>query len=147
VAERHARALNRATATICAEAPRASFVPLTAPPNPSPDRHRSKEDYRHWAEILAVHLAAELDAERLGADSGLGRSAAQDAEEMEEERRRAVETLRILDTDPEHRFDRIVALAQRAFGTRSAALACSAYSIRSPGRPTKSTPSCCASSR
>lgn len=46
--------------------------------------------------------------------------AAEDADRLERDRQRAVEELGILNTEPEDRFDRMIALTQRSFGTHSA---------------------------
>jgi GAF domain-containing protein len=87
--------------------------------NPDPKRYRAPAEYRHWAELLADQMVAPLDAERakINDDSPVSHH----AEWIESDRQHAVDGLGILDTEPEERFDRIVALAQRLFGTRSAA--------------------------
>ncbi|MHB1172927.1 MAG: GAF domain-containing protein [Lacisediminihabitans sp.] len=121
VADRHARALNRVAARMCAELPRTTFVPLTAAPNPSPGRFRTATDYRHWGELLADRMAAALDAERLEIDDEADEPILHRTEWLESDSQRAVDELGILNTDPEDRFDRIVTLAQSLFGTRSAA--------------------------
>lgn len=121
LANRHGRALNRVSARVCAETPQTTFVPLTHAPNPSPDRFRSPADYRHWAELLADRMADPLDGEHREIGDGAGEPVAQDAGGLERDRQRAVDDLGILNTEPEDRFDRIIALAQHSFGTRSAA--------------------------
>lgn len=120
VADRHARALNRASARICAELPQTTFVPLTHAPDPSSERFRTPADYRHLAGLLAERMAGPLDAEHRAVGEGADEPPAEDADRLEQARQRAVNALGILNTDPEDRFDRIIALAQRSFGTRSA---------------------------
>jgi hypothetical protein len=118
VADSHARALNRASIDVCEQTPRALFVPLTAMATPSRERFLTSSDYRHWADLLADRMATSLDAERIEAE-GSGEPGEPHA--LESDRQRAVDELGIVDTDPEARLDRIVALAQRSFGTRCAA--------------------------
>ena len=120
VAARHALALDRATAEVCASLRRTTLVEMTAAVEEVPDRYRSSAAYRDWAELLADSMAATLDAEHLAVYDE-EEPAPVDARVLEEARQRAVDGLGILDTDPEERFTRIVALAQRSFGTRWAA--------------------------
>lgn len=121
VAERHARALNRVTTEICAELPRTTFVPLTATPSPSPGRFRTAADYGHWAGLLANSMAAPLNAQPSEIEDAAGELVLHDSEALERARQCAVEELGILDTNPGDRISRIVALAQRSFGTLWAA--------------------------
>jgi hypothetical protein len=121
VADRHAKALNRLTARMCAESPRTTFVPFPAAPSPVAGRHRSADGYVFWAALLADRMTAPLDAGRREPDNTAGEPVAPDTGPLEQARQHAVDGLGILDTEPEERFDRIVGLAQRVFGTHSAA--------------------------
>lgn len=120
VAARHALALDRATAEVCSTLRRTTLVAMTAAVTEVPERYRSSAAYRDWAELLADSMAAILDAEHLAVYEE-EEPPPIDAKVLEEARQRAVDGLGILDTDPEERFTRIVALAQRSFGTRWAA--------------------------
>lgn len=122
VAAGHAVALDRATAEVCSSLRRATLVTMTAAlKEKEPGRYRSAAAYRDWAELLADAMAATLEAEHLAVDDVEEEPTPKDAAVLEEARQRAVDGLGILDTDPEERFTRIVALAQRSFGTRWAA--------------------------
>lgn len=122
VAQDHARALNRATARLCSVARRTTFIPLTAAPNPTSGRHRSAADYGHWAQLLASRMSAPIDAQRIQLD---GLPAAREPGWIESDRQQALDELNILGPQSEIKFDRIVALAQRLFGTRGAAFSVS----------------------
>jgi hypothetical protein len=65
VADRHAHALNAATAQICSEHYGTTFVPLAPAQDPAPGRFRSAADYRRWGEILADSMAGPLETKRL----------------------------------------------------------------------------------
>ncbi|MDQ1577002.1 MAG: hypothetical protein QOH55_2152 [Microbacteriaceae bacterium] len=121
VADRHGRALNRVTAELCATLPRITYVPLPAPPHPSPGRFRTARDYQSWAELLANRMIPPLESRRLAAGERDAEPTTPQIEWRESDRQRAVDWLGFISSDPEHRFDRIVTLAQRAFGTRAAA--------------------------
>jgi len=123
VADHHARSLNGVTARICEELPGTTFVEFTPTPRPSSFRHRTAADYRHWAELLANEMAAVLDTRSPRAFDDAGEPVSHHVEWLEPDRQRAVEGLVIIDSQPEERFDRIVALAQRSFGTRLAVFA------------------------
>ncbi|MEP6744879.1 MAG: GAF domain-containing protein [Gemmatimonadota bacterium] len=121
VAARHGAALDRATAELCASFEMATFVSMVPAVSSTPGRYRTSRAYRNWADLLADSMSARLDAEHLAVDVAEEESASTDARLLEEARQRAVDGLGILDTAPEERFTRIVALAQRSFGTRWAA--------------------------
>ena len=121
VGARHGVALDRVAAEICQALPRTTFIAMTAAARGEPGRFRSAADYRNWGELLADSMAAPLEAEHLEVPSASPPAVPKDARVLEEARQRAVDGLGILDTDPEERFTRIVALAQRSFGTRWAA--------------------------
>ena len=122
LAQDHARALNRATARMCAVDRRTTFIPLTAAPDPTSGRHRSAADYRHWGQLLANRISAPLDAQRIQANRV---PAGRELRRIESDRQNAVDEMNILDPQSGVRFDRIVALAQRLFGTRGAAFSVS----------------------
>lgn len=119
VAEWHARCLNRLTKLATRGLHRTTIVPFTPVPVPAGSRYRGPEQYRDWADLLAVRIAPQLNEPRV--ETG-GADATADDLEREAERQLAVDQLQIVDTPPEERFDRIVALARRAFHTQSAAL-------------------------
>ena len=116
VAQWHARHLNKLTAGIVSELERTECIPFAPVPMPSGSRYRGPEEYRLWADLLADRIAVSLNS------PGIELDPAQDARDLEAERQSAVDDLAIVDTPAEERFDRIVSLARRAFGTQSAAL-------------------------
>ena len=116
LAERQARRLNRITHTLVADLERTTMVPFEPISIPTPNRYRSPEEYRSWAELLVPTIA-----ESLGDPRGHLVEPAYAQQDVELERQAAVDALGIVDTEPEERFDRIVALARRAFHTQSAA--------------------------
>ncbi|HEY5320763.1 MAG TPA: GAF domain-containing protein [Galbitalea sp.] len=123
-AEQHGLAMDRISVRLCAEFERVSFVAFSPEATSSPGRYRSSADYRAWAEILATIMAPRLDAQQLRVVvEEPGPPATEDPDQLEQQRQRAVDQLGILDTVPEERFDRIVALAKEAFQTDSAAFA------------------------
>ena len=117
-----ALALNEASSLFCASQPGLTFIPLPATPPSEPDRFRSATDYELWAEFLAARMSGALRSTSRSSDgpTGGGRSG-RTTEETEEARHRALQALNLLDTAPEERFDRIVALASSALGTSAAA--------------------------
>jgi GAF domain-containing protein len=116
IAAQHRRELNRVTAELCARDGRATFIPFDQDRGVEKTRDRSADEYRDGGFILAEIIAPALD-------EAFDESRATTPIRMDEEsRQRAVDALRILDTPPEERFDRIVAFAQRAFRARYAAL-------------------------
>jgi len=122
LADAHARRLNRATSVICADIPRADFVPLEGAPLPDSGRYRSPEVYSHWAGLLAASMVPALEAERFAFAREATPIVSKDAVTREAMRQHAVDRLGILDTAPEERYDRIADLARIMFGTRSAAV-------------------------
>ncbi len=120
----HARTLNDLTGTVCAALPDAHFVPMPAGLARTPGRIRTPADYAAWAENLADSMKGPLDAEHhddQSAESEHDGSPTGHPEWPGPDAARAVTELGLLDTDPEERFDRIVAVARRSYGTRSAA--------------------------
>jgi hypothetical protein len=101
--------------------PRATYIPLPAPPNSSPGRFRTAKDYDGWAEILSNRMIPPLESRRLTASGRDAGSVTPQIESRESVRQRAVDWAGFVGSDLEHRFDMIVTLAQRAFGTRAAA--------------------------
>lgn len=122
LADAHARRLNRATSAICADIPRADFVPLEGAPLPASGRYRSPEVYSHWAGLLAASMVPALETERFAYAREATPIVPKDAATREAMRQHAVDRLGILDTAPEERYDRIADLARIMFGTRSAAV-------------------------
>jgi hypothetical protein len=118
-ANAHRRSLNTATALLCAIHERATFIPFDPVPRPGQGRSRQSSDYRDCAAIIADVVASDLDLEF---DRRGRRPATRLDAENEAQRQRAVDALAIVDTPAEARFDRIVALARRAFGTEGAAM-------------------------
>lgn len=115
IAQSNAVALNAVSARVCGGDDRATFIPLP-PEARSSGRYRGTEAYLAWGAVLADGMAMVLD--------GAHREAADDetpAFRTEADRQRAVDELGIVDTEPEARYDRIVALARQLFGTESAA--------------------------
>jgi lysophospholipase L1-like esterase len=125
VADHHARELNRASANMCVKLRRTTFIPLTAAPSPTPGRHRSAADYVHWAELLAANISTNLEAEGVHRGDVPDQRLPRHMEWIESDRQRAVTELGILDANSEVRLDRIIALAQRLFGTAGAAFSVS----------------------
>ena len=132
----HARALNDLTRSVCSSRPDADYVDMPAVLSQTPDRIRTAADYIVWAENLAERMKDSLDAEhdddleaasdRAGSPGGhTGRPGPDEAGYVSDtspvSEARAVDELGLLDTAPEERFDRIVALARDSYGTRSAA--------------------------
>ncbi|MCU1413329.1 MAG: putative diguanylate cyclase [Microbacteriaceae bacterium] len=117
-ANAHRRSLNSATAAECVTGARAAFIPFDPPRQSGQGRSRQSSDYRDCAEIIA-----EVVAPTLGLDGPRDRRQVGDPDTEKERRRQsAVDSLAIVDTPAEARFDRIVALARRAFGTEGAAM-------------------------
>lgn len=143
LAATHGRTLNGLSRAICDSRPNATFVEMPAATSNTPHRIRTAADYVVWAEIIAEQMQDSLNAEHEGAErntaNGRERSAADQAgwygpaetnpvnetgsvgDVRPVTEARAVVELGLLDTAPEERFDRIVALARRSYGTRSAA--------------------------
>jgi len=113
IASRQVRAINRVNEEVCAKFQRAYYVPLTTEP-PLDARDESAAAYRGWGEQLAAAMVAPFEANRLGT----GLQALDVAAEAE--RQSAVDSLGILDTPAEDRFDRIVTMARQLYGTNAA---------------------------
>jgi hypothetical protein len=119
IADWSATDLNAVSERLAAAAQRTTFVPFSPTATLTPGRHRSAEDYRAWAGLLARAMSDGLDSARLGvADHASARQT--DATTRERARQAAVDSLAIVDTPPEARFDQLVILAQRLFATESA---------------------------
>jgi hypothetical protein len=121
VAGRSARALNEASDSYCAGRDRLSFVPLPATPVSPTGRFRSATDYDTWADTLATRMAGVLQVSRSTEGTAVDGLRGRTPEQTEEARQLALSTLNLLDTAPEERFDRIVALASSTLGTSAAA--------------------------
>jgi len=121
VAGAHALELNRVSLQLCTDVHRLSYVPLPSTPVSTIGRFRSASDYDVWADVLAERLVGSLEPVRglTGAPEPEVQSRTPD--EIEDARHRALTALNLLDTAPEERFDRIVALASSSLGTSAAA--------------------------
>jgi lysophospholipase L1-like esterase len=139
----HARALNALSQEICDSRPDSTYVDMPATLSHTPDRIRTAADYATWAELLADRLNDSLNAEQVGDDllvatdrdrspvdysgrhdeneAGFAGESSSFNDASPVNVARAVAELGLLDTAPEERFDRIVALARHSYGTRSAA--------------------------
>ncbi|CAN5291445.1 hypothetical protein BH11ACT4_BH11ACT4_18180 [soil metagenome] len=115
IAAANALALNAVSIRVCDGDDRATFIPLP-PEARSSGRYRGMEAYLAWGAVLADGMAMVLDgAHREAGDEGARVFG------TEADRQLAVDELGIVDTGPEARYDRIVALARQLFGTESAA--------------------------
>lgn len=115
LADQHSVALNRETRRIVAGYPHMVFVPFSPLATADDIRYRSAATYEQWASLIVAPLSQHLGSEARDPDHA-GRS----IDEME--RRSAVESLGIIGTGPEPRFDRITELAAQLLGTKYAAI-------------------------
>ncbi len=118
LADRHARALNLQTASICSAMERTSFVPLDLVPEAQAGRHRTPGEYAYWAALLARSLMPMLSAhhhpeERRRGEFGTRVSIS--------ELRTALQDLPPVDSErTEARIDLVLDLARRVFHADSA---------------------------
>ena len=113
---RHARALNEASRALCEQFARVTFLPFEAKAEDGNDRFRSSTTYSHWAALLAAPIAPMLRVKITDDETD-------PAEPVDEGARQAsLDALRILDTQPEERFDRITRTARDLLGTAAAAI-------------------------
>lgn len=121
LAGRQAVELNAVSEDVCAGIDRLTFIGLPGTPVAVSGRFRSAADYEVWADVLAERMAGPLKplhrADGVTEPEIQGRTRA----EIEDARHRALMALNLLDTAPEERFDRIVALARSSLGTSAAA--------------------------
>ncbi|MCU1545078.1 MAG: diguanylate cyclase [Homoserinimonas sp.] len=113
-AEAHARVLDREMAKIAAAHTDVTFVPFILETVSEKERYRTSSTYAHWASLLAPTIISGLSWESRE-DDRIGVS-------CERDRQEALESLHILDTEPEKRFDRISNFALRMFNTDSATI-------------------------
>ena len=123
-AERRAQLLNRETERLCGDEPQATFVPLPAPTSsPSDkDRHRTARTYHAWGQMLAQAIVPLLTVD-IRLDGDAGRAYPVTAGSMgaaEVNRQRAVDELAPPGRAARTRLQRILLLAQQAFGAQSA---------------------------
>ena len=110
-AERQVKKLNAMNDEICSQFDRAHFVPMTATADTG-----GVKVYRHWANELASRMHEPFEANRI--DGAYWPDPASST--AESERQAAVDSLGIVDTPTEERFDRIVAMAREVYGTEVA---------------------------
>jgi hypothetical protein len=120
IAERHGQVLNRVTLALVPEFQRSTFVPFSPVPVPVPNRYRSPEEYRIWADLLVDAVALPLNRQSQVDRTPSSASFVEHADKQESDRQRAVDELGIAGTPPEERFDRIVELARRTFHAQAA---------------------------
>jgi hypothetical protein len=109
----HARLINAHSRRACAGHGRATFVPFVPPEATDTDRYRGRDTYERWAALIVPWLHNRIDP-----SARWGRPIEPD----EEARQHALDTLRILDTEPEERFDAIARTARDLFGASGAAI-------------------------
>lgn len=114
IANRHGRVLNAELLLACEGHPRTSLIPFPPPPAEDTIRFRGSDTYREWARAIVAPIAAEL--------TSLEDEASPTDWSEEEERIRALDRLKILDTATDGRFTRVTDLAQSMFGTAAAAI-------------------------
>lgn len=111
----HADELNEQLGRVCALHPTVTMIQVCEVAADDVERHRSSQTYRAIAERIAPALTAAFTTP--------GRPRLRMLDRIDEaHRQEALDRLNIVDTAPEERFDRIVVLAQRMFGTASAAV-------------------------
>jgi hypothetical protein len=115
---RHAASLNDASSQVAESRERTTFLPFEATSSGETDRFRSSTTYSRWAELLSQTVASRLSP---SADTDI--NTVESGEPVNESARQAtLDSLHILDTAPEERFDRITATARDLLGTASAAI-------------------------
>jgi hypothetical protein len=120
VVDRHARRLNAVTRSLCAEDPRLTYVERDDAAGRGV-QYQSAQAFQLLAEMIVPALVPGLAATAASADARSAR-AARDTPAAEVARQSALDTLGVLDTEAEERFDRIVRSAKSTFGTRFAAI-------------------------
>jgi hypothetical protein len=111
---RHAASLNDVSRLVTESRERTTFLPFEATSSGETDRFRSSTTYSRWAELLSQTVASRLSLSGHTRESG---------EPVNEGARQAtLDSLHILDTAPEERFDRITATARDLLGSASAAI-------------------------
>ncbi|MGO4784144.1 GAF domain-containing protein [Cryobacterium sp. W22_MBD10_FK3] len=113
--------LNAASADVCAGVDRLTYVRLPTTPVSTSGRFRSASDYEVWADALADRMATSLEPQPRSDGVPEPEVQSRTPDEIEDARHRALMALNLLDTEPEARFDRIVALASSSLGTSAAA--------------------------
>lgn len=121
-AELHRSDINLTSEAVALARANVTFMPVEQPLRGGRSgRGRTAEEYRAGAQIFAATMAPELDHLFAARRQEHGRDP-RTVENAELDRQEAVDSLDIVDTPAEERFDRIVALARKTFGTSSAAL-------------------------
>lgn len=112
---RHAASLNAVSQEVAEPRERVTYLPFEATSSGETDRFRSSATYSRWAELLSHTIASRLSPSA-EADAAVAESVNEGA------RQATLDSLHILDTAPEERFDRITATARDLLGTASAAI-------------------------
>ena len=112
---------NRISLELATGVDRLSFVSLPSTPVSVLGRFRSASDYEVWADALAERMVGSLEPVPRSDGAPEREVQGRTPEEIEDARHRALMALNLLDTAPEERFDRIVALASSSLGTSAAA--------------------------
>ena len=125
LAGRHALALNRETAALCASSAekhsaQAHFVPLALPRRSrTDDRHRAPSEYARWGKLLAASLSPLLSTQHHARGSRRNDGIVAVTEVC---RQRAVDALVLRDDWSRSRLTDILTVAQRAFRAESATI-------------------------
>ena len=114
LSDSQATRLNEHTRIVSADYPRVTYVPFSPTDPRDVDRYRSTDTYEKWAALIAPRIANVLNS-RGNTARGLDST-------DERQRQKSLDTLGILDTEPEERFDRIVRAAKDLLDTSGAAL-------------------------
>lgn len=111
VADRHSVVLNRESRREVAAFDRTSYVPFAPLVTADDIRFVSTETYQRWASLIVAPLSQQLAEENRH----------ESHEDFDETVRQAeLDSLRIVGTEPDERFDRIARLASQLFGTAAA---------------------------
>ncbi len=106
---------NARSAAVAANYENVTFLPFEVNREEDTDRLHTARTFQGFASTLAPPLIVHLETAFLAGAPRIAPIAS------EAKRQTTVDSLGILDTEPEERFDRIVAQAQRIFGTEYAA--------------------------
>ncbi|WP_411699458.1 GAF domain-containing protein [Conyzicola sp.] len=113
---KHARTLNDASRQLSEHFEHVTYLPFEATGGDETDRFRSSATYSVWAALLSEPIAARLRYAGVRGEP----APAQPVDEAA--RQSTLESLKILDSEPEERFDRITRTARDLLGTAAAAI-------------------------